>query len=71
MYNKPPLTQRNSSPESDIQGGAGDPSESIEDGKSESGSWKADSGGENGGERRRLDGEESNASVVSLKFSNL
>ncbi|GFQ03743.1 transcription factor boa [Phtheirospermum japonicum] len=71
LYNKPPLTQRNSSPESDVQGGAGDPSESIEDGKSESGgSWKADSGGENGGERRsRVDGEESNAStVVSLKF---
>ncbi|KAK6133406.1 hypothetical protein DH2020_032870 [Rehmannia glutinosa] len=60
--------QRNSSPESGIQGGAGDPSESIEDGKSESGSWKADSGGENGGERRRVEGEESNASVVTLKF---
>ncbi|PIN11162.1 hypothetical protein CDL12_16241 [Handroanthus impetiginosus] len=70
MYNRPPLTQRNSSPESDVHGGAGDPSESIEDGKSESGSWKADSGGggENGGERRRVEGEESNASVVSLKF---
>lgn len=69
LYNKPPITQRNSSPESDIQGGAGDPSESIEDGKSESGSWKADSGGDNSGERRRVEGEESNAStVVSLKF---
>ncbi|KAL3624958.1 hypothetical protein CASFOL_031626 [Castilleja foliolosa] len=58
LYNKPPLTQRTSSPESDIQGGTGDRSESIEDGKSESGgSWKADSGGENGGERRsRVDG---------------
>ncbi|KAL8507501.1 hypothetical protein ACS0TY_018153 [Phlomoides rotata] len=44
MYNNPPLTQRNCSPES---GGA---SESIEDGKSESGSWKADSGGDRGGE---------------------
>ncbi|KAL1562741.1 myb family transcription factor EFM-like isoform X1 [Salvia divinorum] len=61
LYNKqqPPVTQRNSS---------GDPSESIEDGKSESGSWKADSGGDNSGERRRVEGEESNASVVSLKF---
>ncbi|KAL7142754.1 hypothetical protein ABFS83_08G145000 [Erythranthe nasuta] len=74
LYNKPPpLTQRgrNISPESDVRGGggAGDPSESIEDGKSESGSWKADSGGgENGGERRRLDGEESNGSGVTLKF---
>ncbi|XP_047945834.1 myb family transcription factor EFM isoform X2 [Salvia hispanica] len=64
LYNKPPpVTQRNSSP-----GSGGDPSESIEDGKSESGSWKADSGGDNSGERRRVDGEESNASVVSLKF---
>ncbi|XP_042060683.1 myb family transcription factor EFM-like isoform X2 [Salvia splendens] len=64
LYNKPPpLTQRNSSP-----GSGGDPSESIEDGKSESGSWKADSGGDNSGERRRVEGEESNASVVSLKF---
>ncbi|KAH6776028.1 Homeodomain-like superfamily protein [Perilla frutescens var. hirtella] len=64
----PPVMQRNSSPESDMQGGGGDPSESIEDGKSESGSWKADSGGDNSGERRRVEGEESNASVVSLKF---
>ncbi|GER31665.1 Myb family transcription factor family protein [Striga asiatica] len=61
----PPSTQGNGSPESDIRGG--DPSESIEDGKSDSGgSWKADSGGER---RSRADGEESNAStVVSLKF---
>ncbi|KZV55197.1 myb family transcription factor family protein [Dorcoceras hygrometricum] len=65
VYNKP----GNSSPDSDAQGGAGDQSESIEDGKSESGSWKADSAGENGGERKRQDGEESNASVImSLKF---
>lgn len=70
LYNKqPPVAQRNSSPESDVRGGSGDPSESIEDGKSESGSWKADSGGDNSGERRRVEGaEESNASVVSLKF---
>ncbi|CAA0825135.1 Homeodomain-like superfamily protein [Striga hermonthica] len=61
----PPSTQGNGSLESDIRGG--DPSESIEDGKSDSGgSWKADSGGER---RSRADGEESNAStVVSLKF---
>lgn len=68
VYTKPPSTHRNNSSESDVRGGAGDPSESIEDGKSESGSWKADSGGDNGVERRRLEGEESNASVVSLKF---
>lgn len=69
LYSRPPVTQRNSSPESDAQGGAGDQSESIEDGKSESGSWKADSGGDNNGERRRVvEGEESNASVVGLKF---
>ncbi|XP_073026146.1 myb family transcription factor EFM-like [Primulina eburnea] len=67
LYNKPP---ENNSPDSDVQGGGGDQSESIEDGKSESGSWKADSGGENGGDiRKRPEGEESNASVVmSLKF---
>ncbi|XP_075478261.1 myb family transcription factor EFM-like isoform X3 [Primulina tabacum] len=66
VYNKPP---GNNSPDSDVQGGAGDQSESIEDGKSESGSWKADSGGDNGGERKRPEGEESNASVIMrLKF---
>ncbi|XP_073030132.1 myb family transcription factor EFM-like isoform X1 [Primulina eburnea] len=66
VYNKPP---GNNSPDSEVQGGAGDQSESIEDGKSESGSWKADSGGENGGERKRSEGEESNASVIMrLKF---
>ncbi|XP_051134841.1 myb family transcription factor EFM-like [Andrographis paniculata] len=70
QYNKPPLMQKNASPESGVRGGgaAGDPSESIEDGKSESGSWKADSGGGGGDARQRLDGEDSNASVVSLKF---
>ncbi|KAL6538620.1 hypothetical protein OROGR_012608 [Orobanche gracilis] len=71
LYSKTPSNQRNSLPESGIQGGAGGHSESIEDGKSESGgSWKADSSGENGGERKsRAEGEESNAStVVSLKF---
>lgn len=47
--------------------GAGDRSESIEDGKSESSSWKGESG-ENGGERKGLvtlrdDGEESNRAM--------
>ncbi|XAR66953.1 hypothetical protein NMG60_11013349 [Bertholletia excelsa] len=52
IYKAPPQTQ--SSPESEVRGVAGDRSESIEDGKSESGcSWKADSGGENG-ERKAL-----------------
>ncbi|KAG8365450.1 hypothetical protein BUALT_Bualt18G0106100 [Buddleja alternifolia] len=70
LYNKTPITQRNSSPGSNIHGGGGgDPSDCIEDGKSESGSWKADSGGgDNGGDRRRVECEESNASVVTLKF---
>ncbi|OAY31622.1 myb family transcription factor EFM [Manihot esculenta] len=43
-------SQGHSSPESDVRG-TGDRSESIEDGKSESSSWKAESG-ENGGERK-------------------
>ncbi|KAI5680641.1 hypothetical protein M9H77_01868 [Catharanthus roseus] len=71
VYQPPSQTQ--SSPESDVRGGTGDRSESIEDGKSESSSWKADSnGGENGGERKGLvvreDGEESNGSEITLKF---
>ncbi|KAL6974330.1 hypothetical protein U1Q18_028511 [Sarracenia purpurea var. burkii] len=41
-------SQTRSSPESDVRG-PGDRSESMEDGKSESGSWKGDSGCENGG----------------------
>lgn len=55
------------SPESDVRGG-GDRSESMEDGKSDSGgSWKAgESGGENGGGERK--GEESNGSDITLKF---
>ncbi|EEF33013.1 myb family transcription factor EFM [Ricinus communis] len=70
MYNKA-TSQAHSSPESDIRG-TGDRSESIEDGKSESSSWKAESG-ENGGERKGLaafreDGEESNGSEITLKF---
>ncbi|PON41831.1 GARP transcription factor [Trema orientale] len=62
-------SQTHSSPESDLRG-AGDRSESIEDGKSESSSWKGESGD---GERRGLaalreDGEESNGSEITLKF---
>ncbi|KAA8535024.1 hypothetical protein F0562_030027 [Nyssa sinensis] len=49
MYKATSPTQ--SSPESDIRR-AGDRSESIEDGKSESSSWKGDSGAENGGDRK-------------------
>ncbi|KAJ4832116.1 hypothetical protein Tsubulata_032533 [Turnera subulata] len=60
-----------SSPESDVRG-TGDRSESIEDGKSDSSSWKGESG-ENGGEGKGLaalreDGEESNGSEITLKF---
>ncbi|KAF5749671.1 hypothetical protein HS088_TW04G01644 [Tripterygium wilfordii] len=62
-----------SSPESDARG-AGERSESIEDGKSESSSWKGESGENGGGERRglaalRVDGGgDSNASEITLKF---
>ncbi|XP_050215272.1 myb family transcription factor EFM [Mercurialis annua] len=70
MYNKA-TSQAHSSPESDMRG-TGDRSESIEDGKSESSSWKAESG-DNGAERKGLaalreDGEESNGSEITLKF---
>ncbi|KAL1373058.1 myb family transcription factor EFM [Arachis hypogaea] len=53
---------QNSSPESEV-GGCGERSESIEDGKSESSSWK----GESEGERKGLN-EESNCSDITLKF---
>lgn len=61
LYKASPQTQ--SSPDSDVRA-VGDRSESIEDGKSESSSWKGESG-ENGGDRKGLgalrdDGEESN-----------
>ncbi|KAF9617015.1 hypothetical protein IFM89_033085 [Coptis chinensis] len=64
-------SQTHGSSESDTRG-AGDRSESIEDGKSESGSWKGDSG-ENGGERRGLaslrdEGEKSNDNEITLNF---
>ncbi|KAF4400064.1 hypothetical protein CsatB_011488 [Cannabis sativa] len=66
-------SQTHSSPETDGRGAAGgDRSESIEDGKSESSSWKGESG-DNGGERKGLaalreEGEESNGSEITLKF---
>lgn len=72
VYNKA-SSQTHTSPESDVRG-TGDRSESIEDGKSESGSWNKGDSGENGGERRGLlalreDGEESiNGSDITLKF---
>ncbi|KAK3028068.1 hypothetical protein RJ639_039359 [Escallonia herrerae] len=72
MYNNPSSGTHNS-PESDVRGGSGgDRSESIEEGKSDSGSWKAESGGENGGERKGLvmreEGDESNGSEITLKI---
>ncbi|CAK9326611.1 unnamed protein product [Citrullus colocynthis] len=78
MYKAAATAQAQSSPESDGRGN-GDRSESIEDGgKSESGSWKVESGGENnggGGERkgnlaalRQEAGDESNGSEITLKF---
>ncbi|XP_022731823.1 myb family transcription factor EFM-like [Durio zibethinus] len=67
-------SQAHSSPESDIRE-AGDRSESIEDGKSESSSWKGESGdnGGDGDQRKGLaalreEGEESNGSEITLKF---
>lgn len=68
---KPP-SQTQSSPESDVRGN-GDRSESIEDGKSDSSSWKVDSNGENNAAERKVlvlreDGEESNGSEITLKF---
>ncbi|XP_019171025.1 PREDICTED: myb family transcription factor EFM-like [Ipomoea nil] len=66
MYKPPPHAQ--TSPESDGRG-TGDRSESIEDGKSESGSWRADSGGEGRAlAALREDGEVSNGSDITLKF---
>ncbi|GAA0160159.1 hypothetical protein Leryth_027501 [Lithospermum erythrorhizon] len=68
MFRPTPTTQALGSPES---GGHGRRSESIEDGKSESSGWKADSGGENGLEMKAMvlrDGEETNESEITLKF---
>ncbi|CAK7334832.1 unnamed protein product [Dovyalis caffra] len=67
-----PASQAHSSPDSDVRG-TRDRSESIEDGKSESSSWKGESGENDGEERKGLaalreDGEESNGSEITLKF---
>ncbi|XP_068648798.1 myb family transcription factor EFM-like [Aristolochia californica] len=65
-------SQAHNLPESDVRR-LGDRSESIEDGKSESSSWKGDSGDNDGGGPKGLlslrdDGEESNGSEITLKF---
>ncbi|XP_041009263.1 LOW QUALITY PROTEIN: myb family transcription factor EFM-like [Juglans microcarpa x Juglans regia] len=67
--------QTHSSPKSDARGQELYRSESIEDGKSDSSSWKGTESGENGGAgkglgalRRDHDGEESNGSGITLKF---
>ncbi|XP_023546220.1 myb family transcription factor EFM-like isoform X4 [Cucurbita pepo subsp. pepo] len=71
MYKGAATAQPQISPHSD-EGGNGDRSESIEDGgKSESGSWKVESGGEGKGKLaalRQEGGEASNGSEITLKF---
>ncbi|XP_024960776.1 myb family transcription factor EFM [Cynara cardunculus var. scolymus] len=75
MY-KPSSHTTQSQPDSNGRGGTtttttggGNRSESIEDGKSESGgSWKADSGGETKALILRDECEESNGSEITLKF---
>ncbi|GMH04483.1 hypothetical protein Nepgr_006322 [Nepenthes gracilis] len=66
MYKTP--SHSHNSPESDLRG-AGDRSESIEDGKCDSSSWKGDSGGVMNKLAAVRDGdEESNGSEITLKF---
>ncbi|KAL3535801.1 hypothetical protein ACH5RR_004262 [Cinchona calisaya] len=65
---KPPSQTQSSPDQSDVRGGTGERSESIEDGKSESSSWKADSNGERKVLGLREEGEESNGSEITLKF---
>ncbi|KAE8729709.1 U1 small nuclear ribonucleoprotein 70 kDa-like [Hibiscus syriacus] len=65
-------SQAHSLPELDLRGD-GDRSESIENGKSESSSWKGESGDNSGDQRKGLaalreEGEESNGSEITLKF---
>ncbi|XP_022999195.1 myb family transcription factor EFM-like isoform X2 [Cucurbita maxima] len=71
MYKGAATAQPQISPDSDGRGN-GDRSESIEDGgKSESGSWKVESGGEGKGNLtalRQEGGDESNGSEITLKF---
>ncbi|KAI6679411.1 hypothetical protein NL676_033292 [Syzygium grande] len=78
LYKGTSHPQPQSSPESGMRDGGGDgQSESIEDGKSESSSWKGDSGDHvnNGGDQRKGlitmrddNNEESNGSEITLKF---
>ncbi|PWA77983.1 homeodomain-like superfamily protein [Artemisia annua] len=73
MYKPTSQTTTQSLPESNGRGGTtttgGNRSESIEDGKSESGgSWKADSGVETKAMVLREECEESNGSEITLKF---
>ncbi|KAG5066519.1 hypothetical protein GLYMA_04G151000v4 [Glycine max] len=66
MYKTAPQTR--SSPVSDVRSG-GDRSETIEDGKSESGSWKAENGEKKGlAALRDQEGDESTGSEITLKF---
>ncbi|CAI9766528.1 unnamed protein product [Fraxinus pennsylvanica] len=70
---KPLLSQAqtHNSPGSDVEGGTGYRSEGMEDGKSESSSWKTDSVVENGERKRSVlkeEGEESNGNEITLKF---
>ncbi|KAG6599421.1 Myb family transcription factor EFM, partial [Cucurbita argyrosperma subsp. sororia] len=71
MYKAAATAQPQISPDSDERGN-GDRSESIEDGgKSESGSWKVESGGEGKGNLaalRQEGGDESNGREITLKF---
>ena len=69
VYRASTTSRTQSSPESDLRGN-GDQSESIEDGKSESGSWKAgtESGEKDMAARRSEDREDSNGSQITLKF---
>ena len=66
MYKTAAQTQN--SPESDIRS-SGDRSESIVDGKSESGKWNGESGEKKGlAALRDQEGEESTGSEITLKF---
>jgi len=66
MYKTAPQTQ--SSSESDVRSGGGR-SESIEDGKSESGSWKGENGERKGlAALRDQEGEDSTGSEITLRF---
>ncbi|GAB2216014.1 hypothetical protein Droror1_Dr00023781 [Drosera rotundifolia] len=68
-------SQTHSFPETEARGTGptGNRSESIEDGKSDSSSWRGESGGEDGAEKKKMTiarngDEESNGSEITLKF---